>query len=463
MQCPSCGASLPEGEQSCLTCGRAFVSAPSPEREQSAPEQTTLPQPEVAPTLPVFAPPSPPSYGYPSQPLSGPPSQPYYGAPPSMPLLGAQPSTASGAARILLGGIPLWIGTVALLSVGAIVLVGLLLRLEWARIAVVAGIDAAIGAGLILVAAIVILLVRRAQWLTLGLSVLLILVLGLGSVAALTNQPTIHRLQGQNLENSKQWAAAITQDSRAGEAPPHAPDIARVRLEWGEEFLARGVYDFAVDQFHQALEDDTSSAMADRANQDLYKAFTAWLQAGAPDEASREISAFLEAYLSKPECDSTCQQATRPLVAQALYQYGDYRLKQNRSYFCSEVATDYKDLVSRYPGTSGAQKASAALAEPVTFTATLPDLHNPQGLHVWLSKKVAPETHDYITYFSQDYAANLDANGIATFKNVVPGVYNFSLLQRDGFHTYWRKTDPFNPYTETVPPICGGSDWFYFS
>ena len=464
MQCPSCGTALSEGAQSCLTCGRIFVSTPAPEAENQAPvEQTTPPQPEIAPTPPLYAPPSQPLTGYPSQPLYGPPAQPWYGAPQSMPLAGTQPSSSSGVARFLLGGIPLWIGIVALLSVGAIVLVGLVLRLEWARIAVVAGIDAAVGAGLVLIAAIVILAVRRAQWLTLSLSAFLMLVMGLGSVAALTNQPTIHRLQAQNLENSKQWAAAITQYSRAGEAPPHAPDIARVRLEWGEEFLAGNVYDLAVNQLYQAMEDDDSATTADRANRDLYTAFTAWLQAGAPDEVSREISAFLEAYLTRSECDSNCQQTTRPLVAQALYQFGQYRLKQNRSYFCSEVATDYKDLASRYPGTSGAQKALAVLAEPVTFSATIPDLHNPQGLHVWLSKKVAPETHDYITYFSQDYVADLDANGIATFKNVVPGVYNFSLLQRDGFHTYWRKTDPFNPYTETVSPICGGTDWFYFS
>ena len=133
----------------------------------------------------------------PSQPLCGPPTQPWYGAPPSMQFAERQSSTSSGVARFLLGGIPLWIGIVALLSVGAIILVGLLLRREWATVAVVAAIDAAVGAGLILIAAIVILLVRRAQWLTLGLSALLMLVMGLGSVAALTNQPIFHRLQGR--------------------------------------------------------------------------------------------------------------------------------------------------------------------------------------------------------------------------------------------------------------------------
>ena len=232
MQCPSCGTALSEGAQACPMCGRIFVSAPAPAAaEQASVAQPTPPQPDVAPDAPdALAQPIPTP---PSQPLCGPPTQPWYGAPPSMQFAERQSSTSSGVARFLLGGIPLWIGIVALLSVGAIILVGLLLRREWATVAVVAAIDAAVGAGLILIAAIVILLVRRAQWLTLGLSALPMLVMGLGSVAALTNQPIFHRLQGQNLENSKQWAAAITQYSRAGEAPPHAPDIARVRLEWG--------------------------------------------------------------------------------------------------------------------------------------------------------------------------------------------------------------------------------------
>ena len=161
--------------------------------EQASVAQPTPPQPDVAPMRQALAQPIP---APPSQPLCGPPTQPWYGAPPSMPFAEAQSSTSSGVARFLLGGIPLWIGIVALLSVGAIVLVGLLLRREWATVAVVAAIDAAVGAGLILIAAIVILLVRRAQWLTLSLSALLMLVMGLGSVAALTNQPIYSPVAG---------------------------------------------------------------------------------------------------------------------------------------------------------------------------------------------------------------------------------------------------------------------------
>jgi hypothetical protein len=466
MQCPSCGASLPEGAQSCPTCGRMLVSVPTPvaAEQPASSEQTTPPQPEIAPAQPIYAPPSQPYYGYPSQPLYGPPPQPYYGAPPSMPLVGAQPSTSSGAARILLGGIPLWVGIVALLSVGAIILGGLLLRLEWARIAVVAGFDAAIGAGLILTAAIVILLVRRAQWPTLGLSALLVLILGLGTVAALTNQPAIHRLQAQNLENSKQWSAAITQYSRSGEEPPHAPNIARVHLEWGEQVLTRGIYATAVDLFHQAQEDDSSAATTERANRDLFRAFTAWLQSGPTDNALRGISSFLDGYIQTPQCDSACRQTTRPLAAQALYLYAVLLRKQLTSYCDPAVATAYKDVASRYADTPSGQKAAADLAAPVKFVALVQNLPNPQGLHAWLSKAVAPDSHDYITSFSEEYATDLDATGTATFPAVAPGKYNFSLLLPSGFHTYWRYTSPrFDPYTAVSQPLCGASEVFVYT
>jgi hypothetical protein len=378
-----------------------------------------------------------------------------------MPLAGAQPSSSSGVARFLLGGIPLWIGIVAFLSVAAIVLVGLFWRREWATVAVVASVDAAVGAGLILIAAVVILLVRHAQWLTLSLSALLILVLGLGSVAALKNQPAFHQLQGQNLENSKHWASAITQYSRAGEEPPHAPDIARVRLEWGEEFLGRDVYDLAVDQFYQALEDDGSSAIADRANGDLYQLYAAWLQAGPPEDILHALSSFLDRYIQSSQCDSACRQATRPLAAQALYLYAGLVLKQNPKY-CDPAIAEYRDVASRYADTVSGQKAAADLAGPVTYTVFIRDIPNPKGLHAWLSKTIAPYQPDYVTYFSKEYATTLDASGTAVFHNVAPGDYNFMVLLPDGERDTWRYVSPFNPYTEVILPLCGGSDTLIF-
>src|SRR6059058_3564351 len=106
MQCPSCGASIPEGARSCLNCGRVFAPTPSPEgvelpAAQQIAHNDMQPGPAAsAPAQPLYPPPSQPLYGYPSQRLYGPPSQPYYappsqpyyGAPQSMPLVGAPPT-----------------------------------------------------------------------------------------------------------------------------------------------------------------------------------------------------------------------------------------------------------------------------------------------------------------------------------------------------------------------------------
>ena len=135
-------------------------------------------------------------------------------------------------------------------------------------------------------------------------------------------------------------------------------------------------------------------------------------------------------------------------MAQALYQFAALRLKQNPTY-CGSAIAAYKDVASRYDDSAMRQKAAADLTEPVTFSRLSP-ISPRTGLRPRMCHgMVRPPDADY---FSDDYVRCVDAQAIATFQNVVPGVYNFSLLQRDGFHTYWRKTDPFNPYTETGSP-----------
>jgi hypothetical protein len=210
MQCPSCGASLAEGTHSCPNCGRVFVSTPpseagaQPEAGQAASQDSQQRGAPLTPSQPVYAPPSQPLYGYPSQPLYGPPSQPYYGAPQSMPLAGAPPTIQLprrepfNVRRFLIGGIPLWVGIIAL---GAIVVtfgIGVFaLKKDWADSAWIAAFVALAGVGVILVAGIVILSLRRFQWLTLGISALLLVTMSVSGAFAMTNQPTVHRLQAR--------------------------------------------------------------------------------------------------------------------------------------------------------------------------------------------------------------------------------------------------------------------------
>jgi hypothetical protein len=468
MQCPSCGTSLPETARSCPTCGRAVVSVSPPERgEQPALEHDAPPQPDVAPVASA-------------SPVSAPLSQPYYGAPASMPLVGEPPTAPLtrrepfDARRFFIGGIPLWVGILALLAAAATFVYGAFaLHKDWADSAWIAAFVALAGVGVILVAGIVVLALRRFQWLTLGLSALLLVALSGTGVYALTNQTAIHRLQARALENNQQWQASIHEYGLAGEQPPAAPNIARVDLEWGEQYYSVQQYREATDRYLQALSDDSSDAAIEtRAQKGLYQSYVAWLYANPPDDRLHAIAAFLDSYLANPLCDSDCQKFTRPLAAQAIYLYGEARLKQNSNSFCSRVATDFQDLVSRYAGTEGAQRASIALATPVPVTVYIQDFPAKYiGSIGHLSKHVYPEQLDKVSYISRDYAAPLNAwaqPGIvqAIFNDIPPGRYNFSFDYPPGsqfeFHYWWAQDQPFDPYSAVVPPLCGAAQSFYF-
>ena len=250
-------------------CGRIFVSAPAPAAaEQASVAQPTPPQPDVAPDAPdapdALAQPIPTP---PSQPLYGPPTQPWHGAPPSMPLAGVPPTVPLprrepfDGRRFLIGGIPLWAGIVALLAVVVMLAIGIFaLHKDWADSAWIAAFVALAGAGIILVAGIVLLALRRFQWLTLGLSALLLVALSGSGVLGLTNQPAIHRLQAQVLEDNQQWQASIHEYGLAGEQTPDAPNVARVELEWGEQYYDIQRYREATNLYLQALSDDNADA-----------------------------------------------------------------------------------------------------------------------------------------------------------------------------------------------------------
>ena len=105
-----------------------------------------------------------PSNGYPSQPLYGSPSRPYYDAPQRMPLSGVPPTVplprreSFHARRFVIGGIPLWAGIAALILVVATFVYGVFaLNKDWAESAWIAAFVTLVGAGVILIASIVLL------------------------------------------------------------------------------------------------------------------------------------------------------------------------------------------------------------------------------------------------------------------------------------------------------------------
>jgi tetratricopeptide (TPR) repeat protein len=466
MQCPSCGASLPENAQSCPTCGRQFVSASSPERgEQPAAEQATPPQPDVAPVAPaelVYAAPSQPFYSYPSQPLYRPPSQPYFGAPPMVPPPRREPFDTR---RFLVSGIPLWAGIVALIAAVATFGLGVFaLRKDWADSAWIAAFVALAGAGIILVAGIVLLSLRRFQWLTLSFSALLLVTLSGSGVFALTSQPAVHQLQANALENGKQWQASIREYGLAGEQAPNAPDIARVDLEWGEQLLQQKQYHDAIVLFYRAEGDESSTAVNDRSLSGLYAAYKAWFATHAADVPTLEVAHFFETYLALPACLETCKLAAKELASQAFYADGVAILAQGD---CATAVKDYQHVVDIYPGTLSARQASTALAAPVSFTATISGLPKQYaGYIAHLSAHVSPEELQNVQYLSREYAAALNANAQATFRDVRPGKYNFSFDLPPGARFvfwYWYSLHPFDPYSAVVSPLCDGSQTFYYT
>jgi len=243
--------------------------------------------------------------------------------------------------RFLIGGIPLWVGVAALIAVMVTFGIGAFaLRKDWADNAWIAAFVALAGAGVILVAGIVILSLRRFQWLTLGISALLLVTMSVSGAFAMTNQPTVHRLQARALENNQQWQAALHEYELAGEQQPNAPNLARVDLEWGEQLQTVQQYREATNLFLQALADDDSNATIEtRAQKDLYQAYIAWLYANPPDEAYTEIGSFLEKYMQLSTCDADCRGFTRPLAALAIYKSGVAAVKKSPSY-CDDVITN---------------------------------------------------------------------------------------------------------------------------
>jgi hypothetical protein len=426
MECPQCQFLVAEDALVCAQCGHMLNEPASPQGD--GPGRQTDPQPGAEPVPPHIV-----------LPLD------------HKPLL---------AWNYVIAAIPLAVAVLAIFMTLGVAAVSLLLRRDWAESALLAAIMAVLGIVAVVIASTPLLILRRFEWVSLGLTALLLLALVLASVGALTQQSALHRAQGQFLEESRSWQGAIDEYRRSGERQGHAPNMARVRLKWGEQLLGLAQYEDAVTVFRLAQLDDESVTVQERAERGLYRAYTGWLAANPPDNVWGEIASFLERYLTQKLCDAACQKTTRPSVALAYYQSGKQLLKTG---LCSDAVTTDRRTASQYADTPSGKQAAVDLAAPVEFVATVQHVPKPAGLPAWLSKTVAPTTHDYITRFSQDYQAKLDAKGVATFPSVAPGTYNFSLLLSTGVRTYWRASDPFNPYTERISPLCGGSETFDYT
>jgi hypothetical protein len=235
--------------------------------------------------------------------------------------------------RFLIGGIPLWVGIIAL---GAIVVtfgIGVFaLKKDWADSAWIAAFVALAGAGVILTAGIAMLSLRRFQWLALGLSALLLVSLSASGAYALTKSAN-HPSDTGTRPGERQTVAGVHPRVWSGwGAGARCARHSACPFGVGRAVLQRSALSRGDKSLLQALADDSSNATVEtRAQKDLYQAYTAWLYANPPDEVYAEMAGFLEKYLQLTICNAECRSFTRPLAALAIYKSGVAALKKSPS------------------------------------------------------------------------------------------------------------------------------------
>jgi hypothetical protein len=102
-------------------------------------------------------------------------------------------------------------------------------------------------------------------------------------------------LQARALEDARQWQSSIQEYGLTGEQAPHAPNIARLRLQWGEQLLQQKRYRDAINLFYLASHDDESSvAVDDHSLNDLYATYKAWFATRADDAPLNDAASFFE-------------------------------------------------------------------------------------------------------------------------------------------------------------------------
>lgn len=372
----------------------------------------------------------------------------------------------------------------------------LLVRGDWAEAALVAGYTAfGIAAFALVIAGIRFALGRRATVFYALAGLLLVILIGTGgSSLALAHQ--LHLAQGQSFEAAGEWDQAAREYALYGERAPHAPNLGRVYLRWGQNLAQKQAWSDAANHLSAALAANPDDAkLAAQVNTALYTTFAGWMSA---DAAHVPYAAAIEAYTTRrgaPSCDATCQSESAALEAQARYLYGQQLATAQRyadaalqfstieakfasssyatqahsaaatayltlgqqqiaSKTCSDAAPTYQTLVKTYADTPEGKQAATALAAPQKVTGKFAGLPTGNPVpRVRLSKVANPTTF----VFSNDYASAVDgASGAFTFASVKPGAYNLSTARDLGYkidyHYYHGAAGDL--YSIKVGPLC---------
>ncbi|HUY76328.1 MAG TPA: hypothetical protein VMV29_06130 [Ktedonobacterales bacterium] len=379
--------------------------------------------------------------------------------------------------------------------VGVYLLETLAFRGDWAVGALAMGIAAFALATLTLLLWLARLLMGRRARVTALLALALVaalVVVGVGGVALI--QP-LHRAQAQQFERAGQWSGAIHEYALAGEAPPNAPDIARVYVEWGEQSLGRQQYAIASQTFSAVVARYAhSGAAVAQARNGLYRTYTDWVQTTSTSAPYLVAITYLKTYQQSAACDAACQSAAPDLDAEAYFLYGQ-QLVASKQYYnainvfetaqaaypqtafarkahtvaattyltygkqllttaCGSALAVYQTLAKSYADTPEGHTAQQALAAPQNVTGIIQGFPTNPLPTAYLSKGINLS----IFYFSDDYSATINAaTGAFTFTQVAQGAYNLSTAQTLSNGTDYRvfkDATSGNVYSIQVGPLC---------
>ena len=244
--------------------------------------------------------------------------------------------------------------------IGGIVVVALLLVVlqvtgsDWAAGAKSVAVAAGIIALLVILATGVRTLAGmrgRRHFIFAGINVLILIAL---CIAGLTQQSSIHYVQGNFLEGQKQWQSAIMEYQLAGQQAPTSNSIARTYDEWGEQFSTANQYKAAIDKFNIVLNNySAATSEVTRAQSDEIAAYLALGNNNLQQRNYTAAAMSLDTLLTLPFCNSSCQMRASALDATAYYNTGEVELGSQQY---SEAVSTFQLVLSRFPASPEAQK-----------------------------------------------------------------------------------------------------------
>ncbi|HZU70040.1 MAG TPA: zinc-ribbon domain-containing protein [Ktedonobacteraceae bacterium] len=421
------------------------------------------------------------------------------------------PTAGEPRVRAIARPLPVWAFILSIVAGVAVLAALFFTGSDWAAGATRAGIVGGILAILILLAAIVRTLAgmaarsnpkRRSQFISAGLLVAILLaVSGFG----LTQQATIHQVQGRFYEGQQQWQSAINEFQLAGEHAPTSGNIARIYDEWGEQLSNTQHYSAAIDKFNIVLTSfQAATGEVTRAQADSITAYLNWGKQASQQHDYNDAVTHFGDLLNLSYCNANCQAEASALSATAYYDLAETQLtaqqyadaansfqtlatlfpkspeaqkdhedfakalfgegKQQLVSSCSSAIPTYQELASKFGDTPEGQQASIALKAPQEvigrFTTPVPKGSALTPLAVLAQGLYAniPDAQ-FFQLIAGAPTVVIKPDGTFTFKPVKQGTYDLAwgtdnVDGSQSFYFYYRPSDKSLVYVANVGPLC---------